>query len=545
MGYVLRLAETNHCESANWILLAAGLKPLGRYASWRSYCRSYVDYSRFAELAGLSAAELEALLAPVRLGGAPAPDEIHRGLGVPAELMRYRHPRVCPRCLAESGYCKIIWDVRPVTACVEHRRLLLSRCPGCGETLCWNRPGVARCRCGQNLAAGEYSESSGAFTLNAAEALQHAYRGVDSSRTGAPLGDLGFGGLCRALATLAAFPRVASDLDEAAPGLEEHNSVEAAAAALTNWPESFHEFAHAVVAEGRVRELADAFDRLPADAGLTFLQVALDDLRFGSRDSARPLPWFPERFVVANEAHKRARMSREAFDVLLEAGVFAVHWGASGRRFVPAEPMWTTRYIYAHEVLSTEQAAAVLEVRRPAVDQLVSSGALPLARDLATDPRPGVSLGGLARFVQRLTARCEVVRDGEPALADLLTFEDALSRLRSGRIDPAPWLESILAAESAAFLRVPREHAPPLSLAPIAILWWELSEYIRSRGAELRIRRKRVPSDPRTFVTIAVKRLRDHQVRRRVAAAEAAADLTRWDLASAAWFVFRRTGRAP
>jgi hypothetical protein len=60
------------------------------------------------------------------------------GQEVPRKLLSTGHRRIAPRSLAEHGYHRSIWDVLPLTCCVETGERLIDRCP-CGKALmCWN-----------------------------------------------------------------------------------------------------------------------------------------------------------------------------------------------------------------------------------------------------------------------------------------------------------------------------------------------------------------------------------------------------------------------
>jgi hypothetical protein len=58
------------------------------------------------------------------------------------------HPRVCPDCVYELGYCRAAWDFTLTVACVRHQRLLVDGCPACTLPLKWTRPDLCLCDCG-------------------------------------------------------------------------------------------------------------------------------------------------------------------------------------------------------------------------------------------------------------------------------------------------------------------------------------------------------------------------------------------------------------
>lgn len=61
-------------------------------------------------------------------------------------------PRLCPACISHYGYHALIWDLPLVTACAEHRSLLVESCHACGRTYTWQSLGPRwRCRCGAKV----------------------------------------------------------------------------------------------------------------------------------------------------------------------------------------------------------------------------------------------------------------------------------------------------------------------------------------------------------------------------------------------------------
>ncbi len=66
-------------------------------------------------------------------------------------LHRASHDAVCPACLTDEPYLRQHWGHSYVTACPEHRLLLVDRCDACGEMLSSNRYRVERCDCGHDL----------------------------------------------------------------------------------------------------------------------------------------------------------------------------------------------------------------------------------------------------------------------------------------------------------------------------------------------------------------------------------------------------------
>lgn len=66
-------------------------------------------------------------------------------------LHRMRADAICPACLAESVHIRSYWEHAYVTACPQHRTVLIDRCPSCNDWLHPTRDRIEQCGCGQDL----------------------------------------------------------------------------------------------------------------------------------------------------------------------------------------------------------------------------------------------------------------------------------------------------------------------------------------------------------------------------------------------------------
>ena len=109
-------------------------------------------FKKFAKLTGNAVSDLIGLLY------LPAPSSKHTTCDVDynfygaffnRSIIRPHCPKVCVRCLAESGYCRRIWDCSLVTVCPLHECLLVDTCPKCKRRLkaIRNRLSVCVCEC--------------------------------------------------------------------------------------------------------------------------------------------------------------------------------------------------------------------------------------------------------------------------------------------------------------------------------------------------------------------------------------------------------------
>jgi hypothetical protein len=68
-------------------------------------------------------------------------------------LHRAQADAVCPVCLAESPHLRHHWEHAYVTACPEHRVLLVDQCNTCGKHLSPERLYIGLCECGHDLSS--------------------------------------------------------------------------------------------------------------------------------------------------------------------------------------------------------------------------------------------------------------------------------------------------------------------------------------------------------------------------------------------------------
>ncbi|WP_175701383.1 TniQ family protein [Burkholderia ambifaria] len=68
-------------------------------------------------------------------------------------LHRAQSDAVCPACLAESPYIRHHWEHAYVTACPQHKILLVDQCNACGKHLSPERLYIGLCSCGHDLSS--------------------------------------------------------------------------------------------------------------------------------------------------------------------------------------------------------------------------------------------------------------------------------------------------------------------------------------------------------------------------------------------------------
>ena len=132
-GYILRLSEKNYYQSPNWILQLAGCR-LNRQIQFNHYGDKA---SLLSQLTGIDEAVLKSLAFRATNQGNIMSYSIYTGA-----------TQLCPDCLKESLYSRLLWDSPMSRICPIHRCNLINKCPQCQQLINWSRSGVACCQCG-------------------------------------------------------------------------------------------------------------------------------------------------------------------------------------------------------------------------------------------------------------------------------------------------------------------------------------------------------------------------------------------------------------
>jgi hypothetical protein len=155
-GYVLRLAEANGYPNPRIVLDYANFARQGRPIST-------LPLTNLVSVTGLPEPEIEAIAHTARDGeGRTRFKILGHDLGqhhsnLPLSL---RDPVICPPCVVEHGYIDAFWDLEHAVACPIHGCRALSRCPSCGKSLSWFRPGLLTCACEADLSAANPEAAS-------------------------------------------------------------------------------------------------------------------------------------------------------------------------------------------------------------------------------------------------------------------------------------------------------------------------------------------------------------------------------------------------
>jgi hypothetical protein len=74
------------------------------------------------------------------------------GHNIPSMFTSCKHASLCLECVKENGYIDGYHEIKYAIACPKHKVRTIRYCPGCQNTLSWHRLGLAKCKCGADLA---------------------------------------------------------------------------------------------------------------------------------------------------------------------------------------------------------------------------------------------------------------------------------------------------------------------------------------------------------------------------------------------------------
>lgn len=442
MGYVLRLTQENGYGTSSWIFELAGLKinlvSRGRPALYRVDS----DLAALRQVTGLTSSECEQLsYRLIEFENAIVVSGHH----LPVDCVRFGSPKVCPGCLKQDEYCRIMWDLLPFTACPSHKAILIDKCPRCKKPLSWVRNRVSVCRCGFDWRGAVAAEADSSELKLSRQILklfcQPAGEDTDVSEYGSPIYGLEAGDLFRALSFVAGwhlFTLTGRHLRTKVDNALCHQAYTRAFNAFEDWPDNFHTFLRQVerisgkdVRDSRFYSLADeALERRP----LYFIAVALEDYvkrgNLYSDDNGWALPKPCGRFLTKPEACRFLRIEPKWIDLLIEQGKLDItrRWGGSEILICRESVM---RFIKSqNRLLHINTVALELSVEVEDVEDLIRHGCLKAASGPDVDGLPDWSFTKeeLDSFVDAISNRI-VIDDGDRP-RDLMGAKEVLGRLR-------------------------------------------------------------------------------------------------------------------
>ena len=241
-GFLVRLTEINGYEHPIWILKKAHLNT-DLFKHNHGLDHRKLNLQRFFELTGLSSDDLGELV----YGRAIHPFDITiLGQSVPEYLLTSYRPRLCPKCLNQSPYCRKQWELKPVTSCPIHNLMLLEECPACHKPISWYRNRICLCRCGTDWRQADapiLSEKEVVVSRLIYEACGLIPRTVHITN---PLYGLDLSPLVSALLLVASHEGSARPIPRNVfarqASRELHNKLLSAFSVFEGWPNGFHNF---------------------------------------------------------------------------------------------------------------------------------------------------------------------------------------------------------------------------------------------------------------------------------------------------------------
>ena len=150
-SYIVRLTESNGYDTPSWIFSLSGIDYME--LQWK-FTFVFSRSERLKTLAKLTGSKLDDLLSllylPAKLLNSPQVDHEYNFYGalLNRSIIRPHCPKVCPKCLIESGYSLRVWDCSLVTACPIHKCMLIDTCPACNRRVRCVRNKLSTCSCG-------------------------------------------------------------------------------------------------------------------------------------------------------------------------------------------------------------------------------------------------------------------------------------------------------------------------------------------------------------------------------------------------------------
>lgn len=263
IGYLVRLTEINGYDTPSWILSLADIDYME--LQW-TFSFVFGETNRLDKLAHLTSNTLDDLKSLVyspansSQGKTTGHEFNFYGASLNRSIIRPHHPKICPKCLAEFGYCFRVWECALVTVCAIHECLLLDKCPKCRRQIRAIRKSVSLCACGCDwrktapirISGRELSVSRRVYQLC------NGHPGKADLRSNNPLGSLSLRDFILVVTFIAIRERKMSwaigrpSKSIKLNNCELHNLYTQAYAVFEDWPHNFFQLLNAQ-STGRVR----------------------------------------------------------------------------------------------------------------------------------------------------------------------------------------------------------------------------------------------------------------------------------------------------
>lgn len=372
------------------------------------------EFKQLAKLTGNALSDLIELLylpAPSSKNTIGEADYNFYGAFLNRSIIRPHCPKLCVQCLAESGYCRRVWDCSLVTVCPIHECLLLDTCPKCKRRLkaIRNRLSVCVCGCDWSQLQPEFRReheitvSRRIYQLCGLVSLDH-----HSKERSNPLQSLSLQDFVIVLTFIASLecemswatgrPSKSIKLRNE----ELHTHITAAYQAFENWPHNFHQFldkkskgdARFNPRDGKLdtalkQEFGALFKRLYRDLrepqfdflGDAFAQYLNNRLRaqceYGDLVSSLPAS-DDNKYISVTQARRLLKISHDSLLDLVKTGqiVFAVRNQDRTLRYLLRLADVESVRIKHEQALCTRELAKQLGVDHTLINRLVQDGQL-------------------------------------------------------------------------------------------------------------------------------------------------------------------------
>lgn len=459
MGYVLRLAEANGYKSPSWIFDLAGLKinvagggrdALYRY-DWDSTLLEQVTGLTRIEINDLKSRQIDSLFSTPSVSSS-------------FSAFRYSSPKVCPVCLAQESYCRGVWDLLPLTACLAHESVMMSVCPECGSRISWARERISVCRCGfdwresvQMKASHQELEVS---RLILALCGPPAEKGITIERDNNPLQGLALEDICQALSLFAnsyLFFKDGRRIRVGTNNLTCHEAYCRAYDIFNDWPMNYHRFLQWVKHQGKTEIWNSNYNNWVAKEcdhrELHFILSATED--FIENNEVNPVGGvlksapFYRRFLDIKEACRRLGTEQEWLERLIRQGkIEAIKKGGDTQFLIDNESI-TKLFESLSHLISSRQVARYLSITLDEIESFVLEGCL--------CPLSGPTVDGLPgwRFAhQGIDELLEKLRQSLPAheltsRGNLMSTYAVFHQLKIYGLSPGQFIRAVIEGEIA------------------------------------------------------------------------------------------------
>jgi TniQ len=422
ISYVVRLTEANWYDTPSWIFTLSGIDYME--LQWK-FTFVFSRSKKLANLAELTGSTLEDLLSLLYL----TRTKVHSsqcdheynfyGAFLNRSIIRPDCPKVCPKCLAESGYSLRIWDCSLVTACSIHGNVLLDTCPACNRRIKCVRNKLSICSCGCDwrdinppvVSEGQLVVSRRIYQLCGAIQRERLPNEAENPLQGLGLQDfilimVFIAGLSGKLAWATGRPSRSIKLRNT----ELHTLFTEAHRVFEDWPHNFHQFLR-VQSKGKKRlnphggeldtalrrEFGPLYERLYEDLRepqFDFMREAFAEFltnRLKAQSEPRTMPYATppgsDDYISVAQARRLLKITHSALFDLIKAGEidFAIrNEGTALRYLLRLSDVENARDKF-ERAISSRTLANQLGVDCKAIRQLAKAGHLEVKSRRATD----------------------------------------------------------------------------------------------------------------------------------------------------------------